>query len=189
MGYFKFGNGATKYQGHIKSKTANIITIEFDSTVPQKTTVDGKGATWYNDGDFAMGDYSGFTTPYCWHDGIYQLSNDGSVFVPTIRFTSSGGTLTGEAVQHVSSYSDLVVPTPVDDENWEFQNWNPSVPTSGVIHENETYQAVFEYIGTPPVPEPTMEQRVSDLDEITNELLYETTMLEIYYPIEEESEV
>lgn len=46
--------------------------------------VSGKGATWYNGGDFSMGDYAEFTTSYRWRDEIYQLSNDESVYVEPI---------------------------------------------------------------------------------------------------------
>lgn len=162
--YIIFTGGAKKfYDVEIRKISAHVIGIVFRDEVPTQSTM--RGFTWYM-GAVALGHYEQFSTVYRYYadKSMYQLSDDGSAFVPMVTFASNGGTLNGELTQNVSNYSDIVVPTPIDDENWSFQNWSPIVPTSGIIHENETYNAVFEYIGTPPVPEPTIEERLESAE-------------------------
>ena len=175
--YIVFENGAKKFPCWVET-SGNIVTLHFTDTVPAESTM--RGFTWHHTDEAPASDYTDYVTVYRYDsdNDIYQLSNDGSVFVPTVTLTSNGGTLNGELMQNVSNYSDIVVPTPVDDENWEFKNWNPAIPTSGEIYANETYEAVFEYIGTPPVPEPTVEERLESAE--TDIVDTQTGLAEVY---------
>lgn len=82
-------------------------------------------------------------------DFTYQLSLDGSVYVEppiTVSFVAgNGGNLTGNTSQIVENYSELIIPTPVANENYEFVEWTPAIPTEGKIGESQTFTAVFVY--------------------------------------------
>lgn len=81
-----------------------------------------------------------------------ELCNDGIAWVkPEIKVSfhvNNGGTLDGETEQIVDTYEELVVPTPVADENYKFVKWNPEIPESGIIENNVTFIAEFEYVET-----------------------------------------
>lgn len=60
-------------------------------------------------------------------------------------YANEGGSLDGETVQFVTDYSELVIPTPVADDNYTFARWEPEIPTEGEIDSSNTYfYAVFE---------------------------------------------
>ena len=81
-----------------------------------------------------------------------ELCNDGIAWVkPEIKVSfhvNNGGTLEGETEQIVDTYEELVVPTPVADENYKFVKWNPEIPESGIIENSTTFVAEFEYVPT-----------------------------------------
>ena len=92
-------------------------------------------------------DYSGYATVYRQIEGGAQFSNDGSVFVPQITFSAdTGGTLNGESAQKAHNYEDLEIPTPEPAENYVFSGWEPEIPASGEISDDQRFRAVFEYI-------------------------------------------
>lgn len=67
----------------------------------------------------------------------------------TVTFSvSNGGTLDGETVQIAERYEDLMIPTPMANENYNFVKWNPEIPVSGDIENNVTFVAEFEYVKT-----------------------------------------
>lgn len=109
-------------------------------------------------------EYKDYTTIYREFDGEIQFSNDGSIWVkplPKVTFSANGGgTLEGTTTQEVYTYEDLVIPTPVANEDYEFTGWSPEIPTSGEIEGNKSYTAVFICTLPPPEPEPTLEERV-----------------------------
>ena len=113
-------------------------------------------------------EYKDYTTIYRELDGEIQFSNDGSIWVkpfPKVTFSANGGgTLEGMTTQEVYTYEELVIPTPVPSEDYEFVGWNPSIPESGEIDGNKSYTAVFVSTLPPPDPEPTIEERVSTLE-------------------------
>lgn len=157
-------------------KIGNIVQLTGPS-VPQSTA----GFDVFTDTSL-IGRYEDYTTVYRVIDGAVQFSNDGSVWTPTITFTSNGGTLEGELVQCVASYKDLVVPTPVDSDDWKFLNWDKTIPTKGNIKEDTTYTAIFEDLRPEPEPVPSeidiLTERVDVIDE-TVESLIENVIPEI----------
>ena len=114
------------------------------------------------------GDYSEYTTVYREIDGGVIFSNDGSEYaepIPVVNFyTNGGGVLDGAVMQEVSTYEDLIAPTPIPNENYEFSGWNPEIPLSGEITENISFNAIFTSTLPQPDPEPTLEERVTVLE-------------------------
>lgn len=124
-------------------------------------------------------DYKDYTTIYRELDGEIQFSNDGSVYVepiPKVNFyTNGGGALEGETVQEVKNYEELVIPNPVAGENYEFTQWSPEIPLSGEIEGNKSFTAVFVSTLPPPDPEPTLEERMTVMEE-NNAMLTECVL-------------
>lgn len=147
--------------------------IEFDRNSEHIVSVKGSlpaktnGFTLSREGKRDNWDYKDYTTIYRELDGEIQFSNDGSIYVkplPKINFyTNGGGTLEGETVQEVYNYEELVIPTPVASENYEFTGWSPEIPESGEIDGNKSYTAVFASTLPPPEPVPTLEDEVTAL--------------------------
>lgn len=180
--YIRFLNSNVLYEGSV-SVSGNVATLKFkDKDVPVNTN----GFDVFKDieclynlgGDF----YKAFTTLYRNDESTetyngYQLSNDGSVYVKPLRrvtFNASvGGSLDGNTVQDVYNYEDLIIPTPIADTDYEFTEWVPEIPASGEIDTNKSYTATFTSLLPPPEPEPTLEERVSAVEE-QNLLLSET---------------
>ena len=98
-----------------------------------------------------------------------MFSNDGSVYVKPLRRVTSnasvGGSLDGNTVHEVYNYEDLIIPTPIADTDYEFTTWNPEIPLSGEITENISFNAIFKSTLPEPEPEPTVEERVTALEE------------------------
>lgn len=107
-------------------------------------------------------DYSGYSTVYRQIDGGAQFSNNGSIFIPQVTFSSgAGGTLNGESTQEVYNYEELIIPTPEPAENYVFSGWEPEIPLSGEILEHQNFYAVFLYV---PTLDETKESKVSEMN-------------------------
>ena len=77
---------------------------------------------------------------------------------PSVTFSASvGGTIDGETVQTVDTYAELVIPTPIANENYKFVEWSPSIPNKGDVTESVSFVAIFEYV-------PTAEELLSQLE-------------------------
>ena len=160
----------------------NVVTLKFKD----KVVVNTSGFRCYLDKkceyDISGDSYVGFTTIYrddeetAKYNG-YQLSNDGSVWVkplPKVTFhTNGGGSLEGEVSQEVYNYEELVIPTPIAGENYEFTQWSPEIPLSGKIDGNKTFTAIFTSTLPAPEPVPTLEERMAAVEE-NNAMLTET---------------
>ena len=172
--YIKFLNTDKLYEGSV-SVNGNIATLKFkEKNVPVNTN----GFRCYKDKEMnycLSGDsYIGFTTLYR-NDEVtnqyngYQLSNDGTIWVKPyakVNFIAGvGGFLDGTTTQEVYNYEDLVIPTPIADGDYEFTHWTPEIPTEGEIDENKSYTAVFVSTLPPPEPEPSLDERVSAVEE------------------------
>lgn len=172
--YIRFLNSNVLYECSV-SVIGNVATLKFkDKDVPVNTNgfdVFKDRECLYNlGGDF----YRAFTTLYRNDETTepyngYQLSNDGSVYVKPLRkvtFNANfGGSLDGNTVQELYNYEDLIIPTPIADTDYEFTAWVPEIPTSGEIDANKSYTATFTSLLPPPEPEPTLEDRVTMLEE------------------------
>lgn len=154
--YIKFLNSKAPLKCSV-SVSGNIATLKFKD----KVVVNTSGFHAYLDKDceydVAGDSYEKFTTVYrddeetAKYNG-YQLSNDGSVYAEepkTVKFAAgSGGTIDGATEQTVLDYEEVIVPTPIPDENYEFVKWEPEIPVSGPIKENKAFTAIFEYVPT-----------------------------------------
>lgn len=142
-------------------KSNHIVSIK--GFLPAET----KGFKLSREGKKDNWDYKDYTTIYRELDGEIQFSNDGTVYVepiPKVSFyTNGGGSLEGETVQEVKNYEELVIPTPVASENYEFTQWSPEIPLSGEIEGNKSFTAVFVSTLPPPEPVPTLEEEVTAL--------------------------
>ena len=181
MAYIKFKDSNTLYEGNVsKNVQGNIVTLKFKEDVVVNTS----GFDVYLDKDrvHKIGVYTDFATLYrndeetAKYNG-YQLSNDGSVYTPTTPnisfYTNGGGVLAGQTTQEVNDYSELVIPTPIANDDYEFTQWSPEIPTSGKVESNKTFTAIFVSTLPEPEPEPTLEERVAMVEE-QNMLLSET---------------
>lgn len=120
--------------------------------------------------DAFTGDYSEYTTVYKEIEGGALFSNDGSIYVepiPVVNFCTDGrGALDGVVSQEVKTYEELLVPTPIANENYEFAYWSPEIPDSGEIETlNKSFIAIFKSTLPEPEPEPTLEERVIAVEE------------------------
>lgn len=80
--------------------------------------------------------------------------------IPLVSFfISENGALEGELSQRVKDYSELVIPTPVSNEDYEFVKWEPEIPTEGEVNGDQIFVAVFKNT------KPTLEERVAAAEE------------------------
>ena len=155
----------TYYQVSFKKVNSNIVEIIGD--FPLKTK--GFNLSRIGNPEAFTGDYSEFKTVYKEIAGGAQFSNDGSVYVepvPVVTFRCGyGGILEGETTQEVNDYSELIIPTPIADMDFEFTKWSPEIPLSGEIDSNKTFTALFTSTLPEPEPEPTIEDRMAVVEE------------------------
>ena len=153
---------SSKHKIEFKKVSEHIVSVK--GSLKAKT----KGFTLSREGKNDAWDYKDYTTIYRELKDEIQFSNDGSIWVkplPKVNFyTNGGGTLEGETLQEVYTYEELVIPTPVASEDYEFTQWEPEIPTSGEIDCDKSYAAVFVSTLPPPEPEPTLEERVAGVE-------------------------
>ena len=149
---------SSKYKIEFKKMSEHIVSVK--GSLKAKT----KGFTLSREGKNDAWDYKDYTTVYRELDGEIQFSNDGSVWVKPyakVNFNVSGsGYLDGATMQEVYYYEDLNIPTPIANDDNEFVEWTPEIPTSGEIEGNKTYTAVFKSTLPPPEPQPSLEDEV-----------------------------
>ena len=156
MGYVRFKESPEVFQMQIKAIGNNMVQLypplpDVDLTVGFELLTRPKGGKVY-------GDYLSYTTLYRkMEDGSIVLSNDGSVYVPSIPpeppiykaiFLVDNGTIIGESEQTPGSFEKLVVPDVEMHENYEFLGWNPEIPTEGELEKNYTFYARTRYVPT-----------------------------------------
>lgn len=148
----------------IKFNRVNEHVVSVKGSLPAQTN----GFTLSRENKNDNWEYKDYITIYRELDGEIQFSNDGSIYVkplPKVNFyTNGGGMLEGEALQEAYTYEELVIPTPIANENYEFTGWSPEIPESGEIDGNKSYTAVFTSTLPPPEPVPTLEDRVTTLE-------------------------
>lgn len=153
---FQYMNDTNTYNVSFEKLNKNHVKIIGDIPIKTNGFVIGR----IGEPEAFTGDYSDYTTVYKEIDGGIIFSNDGSVYVepiPVINFrTNGGGVLDGVVMQEVNTYEDLIVPTPIPNENYEFSYWSPEIPESGKIEYSSTFTAIF----TSTLPEPEVDDNL-----------------------------
>lgn len=146
MAYIKFKDKQVPIQGTVTIISENLIRIE---TLNEP---DISGFSLFVDKAMSMPmskmQYGNFTTLYNRGEGWYELSNDGSVYIkplPVIRFDIGQGAkaVEGEMEQEIRDYEDLVIPTVISEERYEFKGWKPEIPMEGEIEEDVVFHAII----------------------------------------------
>lgn len=173
MPKIKFGKSNLEYNVSLKSN-ANRIVCTFENESDAKNAPISEGFVEINEHNgVTQGNYEQYKYIYKKEsDGVTVVltTDENDVFVevkPSVTFSASvGGTLDGETVQTVDTYEELVIPTPVANENYEFVEWSPSIPTEGAITKSVSFIAMFEYVPTEEeIAEQKRQQKISDLNE------------------------
>lgn len=81
MEYIIFTNGMKRFPCWV-SRIENVVSLHFKDDIPSKSTM--RGFTWHYSNISEPCDYTEFSTVYRYENGIYQLSNDGSVYVEPV---------------------------------------------------------------------------------------------------------
>ncbi len=157
MAHIKFINDENLYNVTLSSYTVdrnvNRIKIVFNSADESNVAPIENGFIEVNEHNYVeQADFSNMKYIYRQLDDITFIltENEEDVYVESeivfnVRY---GGTLNGEKKQVVKNYEDLVIPTPIPNENYEFIGWSPKIPTSGKIENSTTFTALFKYIPT-----------------------------------------
>ena len=165
MGYVRFKSNQEVFQMHVKAIGDNMVQLY--PPIPNVDVTAGfEMLTKEVDGK-VYGDYLKYRTVYKKEeDGSIILSNDGSVWVEpviVVKFATNGnGELVGETEQTVKTYEELIVPTVLPNENYEFVGWNPEIPKTGKVENNMTFTAQMEYV---PTLEEIQSQKVSEMND------------------------
>lgn len=159
MEFIRFKNDDNIYIVDFNIVNEHVLSLEFKESIPSSYL---NGFEQLNkDNGIPEGSYEKYTTEYRRYAEsplLVELSDDNSIYIeppkplPVISFYSDfGGTLDGETTQRVSTYEELVIPTPVPNENYEFVAWVPEIPHSGAIEGNKSFRATYKYV--PPISE------------------------------------
>lgn len=166
MDKIQFLNSSNIYDVKL-SKDRNTVKLFFtEESMPNNLNKGFKLINEHNGN--IMGDYSAYTTVYKeYPEEAYtvELSNDGSVYTEsdkTVKFTvMEGGKLEGDLTQAVKDYSEIVVPTPLPNADYQFIEWEPEIPSSGKVENDKTFKAIFNFTET--------RKKIADLEaEISN---------------------
>ena len=159
----KYINDTEEYQVEFSKISKNICQLKGEFPVKR----DGFFLSRIGEND--NWDYTSYKTIYRQLENAVQFSNNGSTFIPTIKFNPGFGELQGELTQMVNNYEDLQIPITIETEFVKFLNWEPEIPSSGIIDGNVSFYAMFELLPqTVEIPtireEPTIESRVTQLE-------------------------
>ena len=146
MSYIKFLDSDEHLNGKVKIIDEHTIEI---SGCNQNLS----GFQLFTDSGFMFGDYKRYKYDYEEPDlgnKVYRYTNDNHKWtkpIYTITFnTNDGGSLNGETSQTVEYYEDLIIPTVTTSENYVFDGWSPTIPSSGYVDSNKTFTAMFTYV-------------------------------------------
>ena len=164
MQKIRFVKSNLEYNVSLKSN-ANRIVCTFENESDAKNAPISEGFVEINEHNgVVQGSYEQYKYIYNKEsDGVTVTlttdKNDAFVEVkPSVTFSASvGGIIDGETVQTVDTYAELVIPTPIANENYKFVEWSPSIPNKGDVTESVSFVAIFEYV-------PTEEELLSQLE-------------------------
>ena len=165
MGYVRFKSNPEVFQMHVKAIGDNMVQLY--PPIPNVDVTAGFEMLTKEVNGKVYGDYLKYRTVYKNEEvGSIILSNDGSVWVEpviVVKFATNGnGELVGETEQTVKTYEELIVPTVLPNENYEFVGWNPEIPKTGKVESNMTFTAQMEYV---PTLEEIQSQKVSEMND------------------------
>ena len=163
MQKIRFVKSNLEYNVSLKSNVNRII-CTFENESDAKNAPISEGFVEINEHNgVVQGNYEQYKYIYNKEsDGVTVTlttdKNDAFVEVkPSVTFSASvGGIIDGETVQTVDTYAELVIPTPIANENYKFVEWSPSIPNKGDVTESVSFVAIFEYV-------PTEEELLSQL--------------------------
>ena len=163
MQKIRFVKSNLEYNVSLKSNV-NRIVCTFENESDAKNAPISEGFVEINEHNgVVQGNYEQYKYIYNKEsDGVTVTlttdKNDAFVEVkPNVTFSASvGGTIDGETVQTVDTYAELVIPTPIANENYKFVEWSPFIPNKGDVTESVSFVAIFEYV-------PTEEELLSQL--------------------------
>ena len=163
MQKIRFVKSNLEYNVSLKSNV-NRIVCTFENESDAKNAPISEGFVEINEHNgVVQGNYEQYKYIYNKEsDGVTVTlttdKNDAFVEVkPSVTFSASvGGIIDGETVQTVDTYAELVIPTPIANENYKFVEWSPSIPNKGDVTESVSFVAIFEYV-------PTEEELLSQL--------------------------
>ena len=146
MSYIKFLNSEEHLKGKVKIIDDHTVEV---SGCNQNLS----GFQLFTDSGFMFGDYSKYKYNYeepNLGDKVYRYTNDNHkwkkpIYTTTFN-TNDGGSLNGETSQTVEYYEDLIIPTVTASENYVFDGWSPTIPSSGYVDSNKTFTAMFTYV-------------------------------------------
>ena len=165
----------TIYDGSFSQIGTHQVRLIFTDTIPSEDIL-LSGFSLINEHNGAVqtkrNDYTYIYRKYSDNPNQIELCNDNKPWVKpeiTVTFSASnGGNISGDVTQIVEKYEDLVIPTPIPNENYQFVKWNPEIPTSGTVDNNVTFVAEFEYIET---LEEVRELKISEFNTICRETI------------------
>lgn len=172
----KFNNYENIYDVSINSffsKTNKRYKLVFKKEIPNESEISNGFVELNEYNNLVQGDFSDFKYIYKKEsDTVYILTNNiNDVYVspkPHITFSANnGGTLEGKLMQETEFYNNLVIPTPIPNENYKFVKWSPEIPNSGVISESTIFIAEFEYV---PTESDLKEEKIKSLNSEIQEL-------------------
>ena len=144
------------FEGKLSKVNENVIRLEFKENVPdEKLLLSDLNIINEHNGEI-MAERIGYDTIYRIYEDkplMIELSNNKTVWVKPlskINFSANGGAFENDAAlaQEVYNYEELIIPTPIANENYKFVRWNPEIPENGEVDGNKTFTAMFEYIPT-----------------------------------------
>lgn len=175
MQKIKFVKSNLEYNVSLKSN-ANRIVCTFENKSDAKSAPISEGFVEINEHNGVVQcNYEQYKYIYKKESNgvtVILTTDENDVFVevkPSVTFYASvGGTIDGKTVQTVDTYAELVIPTPVANENYEFVEWSPSIPTEGNIEKSVSFTAYFKYV---PTLEEVREEKIKEFNTICNQTI------------------
>lgn len=168
MSYIKFLNSDLPLTGKVKRIDEHTIEI-------RGCNQNLSGFQLFTDSSMMFGDYSLYRFDYGepnLGDKVYRYTDDNHKWKQPIYTTvfrvNQGGTAKGALIQHVSTYDNLIVPTVIANENYIFNGWSPTIPSSGYIDSDKVFIAEFTYIE--PI-EQIKERKITEMNQVQQDTI------------------